>query len=94
MREQIMGLQQRINQAWSVRMENWKRNQSHYQSQLEMLNPQRTLERGYAVILSQENNEAYALRRPEELVTEKVFQIQLAEGGAEVGFSTVKINRQ
>jgi hypothetical protein len=44
--------------------------------------------------LSQENNEAYALRRPEELVTEKVFQIQLAEGGAEVGFSTVKINRQ
>jgi exodeoxyribonuclease VII large subunit len=94
MREQIMGLQQRINQAWSVRMENWKRNQSHYQSQLEMLNPQRTLERGYAVILSQEDNEAYALRRPEELVTEKVFQIQLAEGGAEVGFSTVKINRQ
>jgi exodeoxyribonuclease VII large subunit len=59
-----------------------------------MLNPQRTLERGYAVILSQENNEMHAVRRPEELVAEKVFQIQLAEGGAEVGFSTVKINRQ
>jgi exodeoxyribonuclease VII large subunit len=28
MREQIMGLQQRINQAWSVRVKIWKRNQS------------------------------------------------------------------
>jgi exodeoxyribonuclease VII large subunit len=91
MREQITGLQQRINQAWSVRIENWKRNQSHYQSQLEMLNPQRTLERGYAVILSQDNNEAHAVRAPNELITQKVFQIQVAKGEAEVRFSEVKI---
>lgn len=93
MREQINGLQQRINQAWSVRMENWKRNQSHYQSQLEMLNPQRTLERGYAVILSQENAGAHAVRKPQELIVEKVFQIQLADGEAEVRLAAVKINR-
>ena len=93
MREQINGLQQRINQAWSVRMENWKRNQSHYQSQLEMLNPQRTLERGYAVILSQENAGAHAVRKPQELIVEKAFQIQLADGEAEVRLATVKINR-
>ena len=92
MREQITGLQQRINQAWSVRIENWKRNQSHYQSQLEMLNPQRTLERGYAVILSQENAGAHAVRKPQELNVEKVFQIRLAEGGAEVSLANVKIN--
>jgi exodeoxyribonuclease VII large subunit len=91
MREQITGLQQRINQAWSVRIENWKRNQSHYQSQLEMLNPQRTLERGYAVILSQDDNEAHAVRAPNELITQKVFQIQVAKGEAEVRFSEVKI---
>ena len=92
MREQITGLQQRINQAWSVRMENWKRNQSHYQSQLEMLNPQRTLERGYAVILSQENAGAHAVRKPQELIVEKAFQIQLADGEAEVRLAAVKIN--
>ena len=89
MREQITSWQQRLNQAWLVRMENWKRNQSHYQLQLEMLNPQRTLERGYAVILSKQENELHAVRKPNELNTENVFQVRLAEGQAEVQFSEV-----
>ncbi|OWF66193.1 exodeoxyribonuclease VII large subunit [Polynucleobacter hirudinilacicola] len=89
MREQITSWQLRLNQAWSVRMENWKRNQSHYQSQLEMLNPQRTLERGYAVILSKESEKLHAVRKPSELNTEQGYQVQLAEGQAEVKFSEV-----
>lgn len=93
MREQITSWQLRLNQAWSVRMENWKRNQSHYQSQLEMLNPQRTLERGYAVILSKSKNEGqeqlHAVRKPSELNTKQGFQVRLAEGQAEVQFSEV-----
>jgi len=93
MREQISSWQQRLNQAWSVRIQNWKRNQSHYQSQLEMLNPQRTLERGYAVILSKGNSEGqeqmHAVRKPSELNTEQGFQVRLAEGQAEVQFSEV-----
>lgn len=91
MREQINGWQQRLNQAWSVRMENWKRNQSHYQSQLEMLNPQRTLERGYAVILSRDDDEFHAIRNPKELHSEDAYQIQLAEGRAEVRIVGIKI---
>jgi exodeoxyribonuclease VII large subunit len=75
-------------------MENWKRNQSHYQSQLEMLNPQRTLERGYAVILGKRKNEEkdqlHAVRNPSELNTEQSYQVQLAEGQAEVTFAEVK----
>jgi exodeoxyribonuclease VII large subunit len=90
MREQITSWQQRLNQAWSVRIENWKRNQSHYQSQLEMLNPQRTLERGYAVILSKDKDQLHAVRKPSELNTEQGFQVRLAEGEAEVQFSEVK----
>ena len=70
-------------------MENWKRNQSHYQSQLEMLNPQRTLERGYAVILSKEANQLHAVRKPNELNTAYGFEIHLAEGQAEVHFAKV-----
>ena len=89
MREQITSWQQRLNQAWLVRMENWKRNQSHYQLQLEMLNPQRTLERGYAVILNKQENELHAVRKLNELNTENIFQVRLAEGQAEVQFSEV-----
>jgi exodeoxyribonuclease VII large subunit len=89
MREQINSWQQRLGQAWLVRIENSKRNQSHYQSQLEMLNPQRTLERGYAVILSKEEKQLHAVRKPNELNTDDVFQIRLAEGQTEVHFSQV-----
>jgi exodeoxyribonuclease VII large subunit len=89
MREQITSWQLRLNQAWSVRMENWKRNQSHYQSQLEMLNPQRTLERGYAVILSKNKEKLQAVRKPSELNTEQGYQVQLAEGQAEIKLSEV-----
>ncbi|QWD66531.1 exodeoxyribonuclease VII large subunit [Polynucleobacter sp. MWH-Aus1W21] len=89
MREQITSWQQRLNQAWSVRMENWKRNQTHYQSQLEMLNPQRTLERGYAVILGKDNGESYAVRKPDELVAGQEYLIQIAEGNTSVELAKV-----
>lgn len=89
MREQIASWQQRLNQAWSVRMENWKRNQTHYQSQLEMLNPQRTLERGYAVILNKEHEQLQAVRNTKELMLEKTYQVRLAEGEAEIQLSKV-----
>ena len=95
MREQIGGWQKRLNQAWLVRVENWKRDQGHCQSQLEMLNPQRTLERGYAVILSKkgkpkEGQAMHAVRNPNELNTESTFEVRLAEGQVEVEFSRVK----
>jgi exodeoxyribonuclease VII large subunit len=89
MREQIASWQQRLNQAWSVRMENWKRNQTHYQSQLEMLNPQRTLERGYAVVLSNTNDHLSAVRNPLDLKVEDRYLIQLAEGQADIRLSEV-----
>jgi exodeoxyribonuclease VII large subunit len=94
MREQISSWQQRLNQAWSVRMENWKRNQSHYQSQLEMLNPQRTLERGYAVILSKEKDQLHAVRNPKELIANQAYQVRLAEGQVEIELSKVAVDLQ
>jgi exodeoxyribonuclease VII large subunit len=92
MREQIFSWQKRLNQAWSVRMENWKRNQTHYQSQLEMLNPQRTLERGYAVILNNEKDELHAVRNPKELLVNQAYQVQLAKGSAEIELSKIEID--
>jgi exodeoxyribonuclease VII large subunit len=94
MREQIQGWEKRLSQAWLVRIESWKRDQGHLQSQLEMLNPQRTLERGYAVILSsskktQEEQVMHAVRNPKELNKDSVFEVRLAEGQVEVEFSRV-----
>ena len=89
MREQIGNWQQRLNQAWMVRVENWKRNQNHYQSQLEMLNPQRTLERGYSVILTQENETLQAVRNPRDLKVNASYQVRLAKGQVEIEISRV-----
>ena len=88
MREQMTSWQQRLNQAWAVRMESWKRNQIHYQSQLEMLNPQRTLERGYSVVLDMKRD-FYAARKPDDLHIETEYEIRLAEGSAKVQFASV-----
>ena len=92
MREQIANWQQRLSQAWVVRMESWNRNQSHYKLQLEMLNPQRTLERGYAVILSKEELAMHAVRNPKELNVEQLFQVRLAEGQVEVQFAKIEVH--
>ena len=89
MREQITSWQQRLNQAWAVRVEAWKRNQGHFQSQLEMLNPQRTLERGYAVVLKVSEG-LQAVRDPGELTAGPEYEIRLAKGKANVKFSDVK----
>jgi exodeoxyribonuclease VII large subunit len=92
MREQIGGWQKRLNQAWLVRVENWKRDQGHFQSQLEMLNPQRTLERGYAVILDNHKG-LKAVRKPEDLRIGSNFEVKLSGGFATVSFSKVEIKR-
>lgn len=89
MREQINSWQQRLNQAWTVRVEAWKRNQGHFQSQLEMLNPQRTLERGYAVVLNVSEG-LEVVRDPGQLTAGPEYEIRLAKGKANVKLSDVK----
>jgi exodeoxyribonuclease VII large subunit len=87
MREQIQNLQQRLGQSWMVRTQYWQRHQQHLAAQLEALSPQRTLERGYAVILREG---ADAVRKPDQLLAQHDYRIQLAEGSAEVTLAKVK----
>ena len=56
-------------------------------AQLELLNPQRTLERGYAIV---SNAEGDALRAPGEIRARQVLTVRLAEGSAEVKVSSVQ----
>jgi exodeoxyribonuclease VII large subunit len=57
------------------------------QAQLEMLSPQRTLERGYAILSDQKGR---ALRNVKDVKPHGLLQLRLAEGNAEIGISSVQ----
>ena len=56
-------------------------------SQLELLNPQRTLERGYAIVT---DAAGAVVRSPTQLHPQQTLTMRLAEGGADVTVSTVQ----
>ena len=84
MREQIGQWQQRLTQSMQVYVQNLKRNQAHWLTQLETLNPQRTLERGYAVILDSQKR---AARNPKDIKPDEEYRVRLAEGEMQVRFN-------
>ena len=56
-------------------------------SQLELLNPQRTLERGYAIIT---DGGGAVVRSPSQLRPKQVLTLRLADGGADVTLASVQ----
>jgi len=56
-------------------------------AQLELLNPQRTLERGYAIV---SNAKGEALRSPQQIKARTALTVRLAEGSAQVRVSSVQ----
>lgn len=76
MRQRQNQLQERLKRAWQEKIRYWRQEQEHYLFQIEALNPQRTLERGYSLIL--DGNKA--VRDPKELKTSKEFTIAMAHG--------------
>ena len=56
-------------------------------AQLELLNPQRTLERGYAIVRDGAGN---VLRSPGQLKPHQLLNVRLAEGSAEIGVASVQ----
>lgn len=56
-------------------------------AQLELLNPQRTLERGYAIV---SNAKGKVLRAPGQIKPRDVLRVRLAEGSVEVGVAAVQ----
>lgn len=57
-------------------------------AQLELLNPQRTLERGYAIVSDASGS---VVRDPAEIRARKKLQLRLAEGTVEIGVSSVQV---
>jgi exodeoxyribonuclease VII large subunit len=56
-------------------------------SQLELLNPQRTLERGYAIVT---DSAGKVVRSPTELRAQERLNMRLAEGAADVVLASVQ----
>ncbi len=56
-------------------------------SQLDMLNPQRTLERGYAIVTDHKGN---IVRTPTALKPRQLLTLRLAQGSADVSLATVQ----
>jgi exodeoxyribonuclease VII large subunit len=56
-------------------------------AQLELLNPQRTLERGYAMVI---DRKGALVRSPNALQPRETVTVRLAEGAAEVGIASVQ----
>jgi exodeoxyribonuclease VII large subunit len=56
-------------------------------AQLELLNPQRTLERGYAIV---SDAKGHVLRSPGQIKVHQPLHVRLAEGSAEVGVESVQ----
>ena len=56
-------------------------------AQLELLNPQRTLERGYAIVRDARGK---VLRSPGQIRPQETISVRLAEGSAEVGVASVQ----
>jgi exodeoxyribonuclease VII large subunit len=86
MREKAEQLRARLNQSWQVRLNVYQQRHQSWASHLELLNPQRTLDRGYAVILDQDGQ---AVRDPGSLKTGQVLDLHLAQGASQVELAKV-----
>lgn len=87
MREKQVHLQERLKRALQDRMLRWQTAQNHLGQHLEALNPKRTLERGYSLILDQDG----AVRDPQLLSESKTYTLEMAQGTAQIGIKTIKI---
>ncbi|MGX4641771.1 exodeoxyribonuclease VII large subunit [Massilia sp. SYSU DXS3249] len=87
LRAQILAEQRHLNASVCSLVKGQRDALGALAAQLELLNPQRTLERGYAIV---SNAEGHALRAPGEIKARQTLTVRLAEGSAEVKVSSVQ----
>ncbi|BDW10259.1 exodeoxyribonuclease 7 large subunit [Polynucleobacter sp. SHI8] len=88
MRQRQNQLQERLTRVWQEKLRYWRQQQEHYLFQIETLSPQRTLERGYSLIL----DETMAVRDPKDLHTEKTYTVAMAKGSAQLTLKTIELS--
>lgn len=86
-RRDAVDLTRRLNTAFTARLQTQRQLLGSLNAKLELLNPQRTLERGYAIVTDKHGK---ALHSPAELSARSEVTIRLAQGSAEVGIASVQ----
>ncbi len=86
-RSDIASQQRRLGSALQHQLARRRHALDALASQLELLNPQRTLERGYAIVT---DAAGHVLRAPSEIKAGQPLTVRLAEGSAEVGVASVQ----
>ncbi|MES2320955.1 MAG: exodeoxyribonuclease VII large subunit [Pseudomonadota bacterium] len=87
LRADIAHQQRRVAGAMATRLGQRRDALAALSAQLELLNPQRTLERGYAIVRDAKGN---ILRAPSQLKAGEAISLRLAGGSAEVGVASVQ----
>jgi len=86
-RRDLADLARRLQRAQGAQQSAQRQALATLHSQLELLNPQRTLERGYAIV---SDHQGRVLHSPAELAARSEITIRLAQGSAEVGIASVQ----
>ena len=87
LRGQLDALARRAALAHARQLEQKQDALQAWSAQLELLNPQRTLERGYAIVT---DKHGAIVRAPGQLQPQTTVSVRLAEGTADIGIATVQ----
>ncbi|NCX56810.1 MAG: exodeoxyribonuclease VII large subunit, partial [Burkholderiaceae bacterium] len=72
MRDKAEQLSARLNQAWQVGMQAYRQRHQAWRNHLELLSPQRTLDRGYAVLLDEQGQ---AIKSAQQIQAKKTYEL-------------------
>lgn len=86
----LAGQSRRLTAAFHLQDRLCRQNLAVLQAQLDMLDPQRTLERGYAILRDKAGN---ILRQPAAIATPQTLTLTLAGGSAQIEVASVTINK-
>ncbi len=86
-RTELQSQQRRASATLQVQLQQRREALGALSAQLELLNPQRTLERGYAIV---QDAHGKVLRSPGQIPVPGVLSVRLPEGSAQVGVATVQ----
>jgi len=86
-RAQLFENARRIHAASSAKTTMQRHRLATLCAQMELLNPQRTLERGYAIVT---DTRGKVIRTPQALRPQHIVNVRLAEGSAQLGIASVQ----
>ena len=86
-RSRLLEQERRLTAAFIMRNQHSRQMLNTLASQLELLHPQRTLDRGYAIVTDAKGQ---VIRTPKALQPRHFITLQLAQGNARIGISNVQ----